>query len=277
MVFVQSIARRMKMSEKSTLAGEFVEIDIGLLTDAEWNPNRMKDKEFNRLVKEIEENGMIDPIQVVPIAGGKYRIIGGHHRKMACKLIGYNKVPCVILSDVKWQDEERQKLETVRLNAIKGSMNGEKMLALYQEVASKHGADSVADLMGFTDEDAFRKIVGQAKKAIRDAGLPPEAEAELEDKAKNAKSLDNLSEIIYQIHQKYGSTLNQHFIYFDFGGKKNLHVEVDSTAFKAIEKMMAQVKRSGIDAGDFFGALATNWRAAVEIEEADEDESGEAH
>jgi hypothetical protein len=249
----------------STLAGQFIEVEIGLLDASDWNPNKMKDKEFNRLVREIEDSGMIDPIQVVP-NNGRYRIIGGHHRKMACQLLGYERVPCIVLSDVKWQNEDRQKLETVRLNAIKGSMNGEKMLALYQEVSAKHGPEAVADLMGFTDEDAFRKMVGQAKKAIRDAGLPPEAEDELEEAAKNAKTLDNLSEIIYKIHQKYGATLNQHFIYFDWGGKKNLYVEMNSKAFKAVEKMMTDVRKSGIDAGDFFEALAKNWREAVDIE-----------
>ena len=249
----------------SSLAGEYVELGIDLLDAAEWNPNKMKDKEFNRLVQNIEEGGMIDPVQVVPLGSGRYRIIGGHHRHMACKVLNYKTIPCVILSDPKWQDEERQKLETVRLNAIKGSMNGEKMLALYQEVASKHGANAVADLMGFADKDALRKMIGQARKAIRDAGLPKEAEEELEEKAKDAKSLDNLSEIIYEIHQKYGSTLNLHFIYFDWGGKKNLYVEVSSKAFKAVEKMMADVRKRGLDAGDFFEALAKNYEAAVDL------------
>jgi hypothetical protein len=123
--------------------------------------------------------------------------------------------------------------------------------------------------MGFADKDALRKMIGQARKAIRDAGLPKEAEEELEAKAKDAKSLDNLSEIIYEIHQKYGATLNQHFIYFDWGGKKNLYVEVNSKSFKAIEKMMAQVRKRGLDAGDFFEALANNWEAAVDVSDED--------
>jgi len=258
----------------SSLAGDYVELGIDLLDAADWNPNKMKDKEFKRLVQNIEEGGMIDPVQVVPNGDGRYRIIGGHHRHLACKMIGYSTIPCVVLTDPKWQDEERQKLETVRLNAIKGSMNGEKMLALYQEVAAKHGASAVADLMGFADKDALRKMIGHARKAIRDAGLPPEAEDELEAKAKDAKSLDNLSEIIYQIHQKYGATLNQHFIYFDWGGKKNLYVEVNSKAFKAIEKMMNEVRKRGLDAGDFFEALANNYEAAVDLNGDEDAEEG---
>lgn len=250
----------------SSLAGKYVELPIDSLDDAGWNPNSMKDKEFKRLVRNIKEGGMIDPVQVVPRPDGRYVIIGGHHRRRACELLGYATIPCVVLSDPRWQDEERQKLETVRLNAIKGSMNGEKMLALYQEVAAKHGAEAVADLMGYTDSDALRKALGQAKKAMRDAGLPPEAEDELEAAAKDARTLDNLAEIIHRIHQKYGATLNLHFIYFDWGGKKNLYVEVNSKAFKAIEKMMAEVRKRGIDAGDFFEALAKNWQAAVEVE-----------
>ena len=82
----------------SSLGGEYKEISVGEIEANQWNPNQMKDKEFDRLVKEIDESGMIDPIQVVPLDSGKYRIMGGEHRYHACKLLGYETVPSIVLT-----------------------------------------------------------------------------------------------------------------------------------------------------------------------------------
>ena len=83
---------------ESSLAGEFMDLDIEVLDASDWNPNQMDDKQFDRLVREIDESGMIDPIQVVPTDDGRYRIIGGHHRTNACKLLGYETIPCIVLN-----------------------------------------------------------------------------------------------------------------------------------------------------------------------------------
>jgi len=143
----------------SNLGGKYEEIAIELIEENEWNPNMMRDKEFDRLVREINENGMIAPIQVVPMEKEEgviqYRIIGGAHRFNVCKLLGYKEIPAIILEDEKWQDEGLQKLETVRLNIIKGGLNSEKMVQLYQDVSDQYGQEGMADLMGFTDEELF--------------------------------------------------------------------------------------------------------------------------
>jgi len=242
----------------STLGGTFEELDIDIIEGSDWNPNEMSDKAFDRLVEEIEESGMIDPIQVVP-HGEKYRIIGGHHRHAACRLLGYDAIPAIVLTDEKWQDVERQKLSTVRLNIIKGSMNKEKFIALYNEVADKHGESSVADLMGFTDEDAFNKLVADTRKNIKDSGLPDAAikefDREMEKVGEELKTIDGISAILHKIFNKYGDTLDQHFMYFDFGGKQHLYVGVQRPTFKRVEAMMDKLRGTGIDADDFFSAL----------------------
>lgn len=243
----------------SVLGGEYREIEVEDVRGNPWNPNVMKDREFDRLVREIEESGMIDPIQVVPHEDG-YRIIGGHHRHSACKLLGYEAIPAIVLTDEKWQDEELQKLETVRLNIIKGSLNPEKFMSLYHEVADKHGADAVADLMGFTDEAVFNKMVSQTKQSLKDAGVPEEAIQDFDDELgelpDELKTVDNISDILHRIFKKYGDTLGQHFMYFDWGGKKHLYVEVSSRSFNAVEYMMDSVRASGLDAALFFEKVA---------------------
>ena len=254
------------MKEGSVLGGEYREIPIDKVEAQSTNPNVMKDREFSRLVREIEESGMVDPIQVVDM-GGTYRIVGGHHRHMACKSIGYEAIPAIVLTDEKWQDEDVQKLEMVKLNVIKGGLNPEKMMALYQDVSATYGEDSVADLMGFTDEQAFNKLIGETGRAMRDAGLPEDAVEEFEDIFDSAtdeeRTMENLTEILQRLYKKYGETVPQHYMYFDWGGKKHLYVEVNAKAFKGIERMMEVVERSGCDAGDFFLRMSNRFQSIL--------------
>jgi ParB family chromosome partitioning protein len=83
---------------------EVVEIPIDKIVPNTWNPNVMDDETFNRLAEEIQDVGMIDPIQVVPIEGEeeKYMILGGEHRWRVMKVLGYETIPCIVLTDEKF-------------------------------------------------------------------------------------------------------------------------------------------------------------------------------
>ena len=193
--------------------------------------------------------------------------IGGHHRHMACQALGYEAIPAIVLTDEKWQNEEEQKLETVRLNVIKGELDSERFMALYQEVAEQHGEDAVGDLMGFSDEAAFKKMVGDTTRAMRDAGLPDDAVNELEDifgdDSDEDRTMENLTAILQRIFKKYGDTLSQHFMYFDWGGKQHLYVECSVKSFKAVERMMDAVRSSGVNASDFFLRMSNRYEGIL--------------
>lgn len=244
---------------KKALGGDYVELDIKLIDHNPWNPNEMKEREFERLMREISESGMIAPIQVVPMQDGRYRIIGGAHRFQVCQMLDYEVIPAVILKDDKWQDEGLQKLETVRLNIIKGGLNAEKMIDLYNDVSEQFGDEAMSDLLGFTDERALAKIVGDVKRSMKDAGLPEEAIEQLEHEAgkvkDSSKFLDRLGEILEKIYTDYGNTVDNRFIYFDWGGKKHLYVEVTGPTFKRVTKVMDEIAAKDLDANDFFKNL----------------------
>ncbi|MEM2174490.1 MAG: ParB N-terminal domain-containing protein [Candidatus Micrarchaeia archaeon] len=89
--------------KKWELQGEVKNIPIDLLVELEDNPNIMTDAEFNRLTKELDETGFIDPIQVVPLDDGRYQILGGHLRVKAAKVLGFESVPAVVLTDEKFK------------------------------------------------------------------------------------------------------------------------------------------------------------------------------
>jgi len=256
----------------SSLGGDYTELEIDLIDHNPWNPNQMNDKQFERLMREIGESGMIAPIQVVPM-DGRYRIIGGAHRFQVCQLLEYERIPAVILTDEKWQDEGLQKLETVRLNIIKGGLNAEKMINLYNDVSDQFGDEAMSDLLGFTDERALAKIIGDVKRSMKDAGLPAEAIEQLEheaDKIKDSsKFLDRLGAILEKIYAQYGDSVDNRFIYFDWGGKKHLYLETTGPTFKRVQKVMAHIKDNDLNADKFFRDLMD--KALRDLEQESDD------
>lgn len=85
------------------------EIDINALVPWENQPFKMYSEfKLNELANSIKENGLLSPIIVCPIKDdeGKYRIIAGHNRVKACRLLGMTSVPSI----VKDVDENRAKL-----------------------------------------------------------------------------------------------------------------------------------------------------------------------
>lgn len=64
-----------------------------------------KDDEINELAKSIEENGLINPILVKRIAGGKYEVIAGHRRFEAVKRLRMQEIECNITDDIMTEKE----------------------------------------------------------------------------------------------------------------------------------------------------------------------------
>jgi len=51
------------------------------------------DESMDSLVESIREHGLIHPLAVRKISDDEYEILSGHRRKMACEIIGMEKVP----------------------------------------------------------------------------------------------------------------------------------------------------------------------------------------
>ena len=85
------------------------------------NPNRMSDKTFAKLVRNIKKTGRYEPIIVRP-KGDSYEIINGHHRIKALQQLGI-KTADIVIWDVN--DNETDILLTT-LNRLSGSDELEK-------------------------------------------------------------------------------------------------------------------------------------------------------
>ena len=89
------------------------EIPLELLVPYENQPFRPYTSErLAELASDIAENGLLSPIIVRPMAGGKYQILAGHNRTQAGQLAGLNKIPAII----KEVDDDAAKLIVVNTN-----------------------------------------------------------------------------------------------------------------------------------------------------------------
>ena len=241
------------MSRKKTATTRFEMLDPGLLDVNPWNPNTMDQDDFNRLVREIDEVGFIAPVQVIPVDGGRYRIIGGEHRVAAANDLHLKEVPAMVLDGPRWQDEELQQLVTVRLNALTGKVNPEKMAVLYNKMAKKYGEDALQNLFAYTDQHAWDKLVSGIKRGLSKAALPKEKQKEFAEKAKEAKTLQDLERILNELWSSYGDTVQLSFMVFTYGKREHFYVAMDSKTRKAVKRIGEHCKGHAKDINKVIG------------------------
>jgi hypothetical protein len=235
-------------------------IPVDLIFPNSWNPQDQDDETFKRLVDEVkpDSTGFIDVVQVVPMVDGTYRILGGEHRWMAAKAADLEEVPCIVLQGDKWQDEDLQKFVTVRLNTIRGKVDPEKFLKLYKELSGKYGTEAMRGLMGYTDQKAFSKLVDGVKQGIK-KNLPKEMSDEFEEKAKEAKTVSDLQNIIQMLFAKYGDTVKHSFMIFTHGKQEHIYIAMDRKMVRAMTKVMDYCKLTGEDINTFMVPIVNDF------------------
>ena len=80
------------------------EISISSISQNKYQPRLLfKDDTIHELAESIRSNGLIQPIVVRPLPGGKYELISGERRYRAVQTLGYETIPAIIKSDVSDQ------------------------------------------------------------------------------------------------------------------------------------------------------------------------------
>lgn len=73
------------------------EIAIGDIDPNPDQPRRIFSEEsISQLAQSIQAQGVLQPILVVPMNGGRYRIVAGERRWRAARMAGLDRVPCII-------------------------------------------------------------------------------------------------------------------------------------------------------------------------------------
>lgn len=148
-----------------------------------------KDDEINELAKSIEENGLINPILVKRIAGGKYEVIAGHRRFEAVKRLRMQEIECNITDDIMTEKEvvfaqiaeNIQRKDMSALELVDCFDDLKKRFGIKQNqiarffnksdtwVTNQYQAVKLLDKLygGKVPEDAQKKTAGQIKLAAK--------------------------------------------------------------------------------------------------------------
>ena len=124
----------------------------------EVEPNRNQPRKnfsengLEELAKSIEQNGIIQPILVRPMADGSYQLIAGERRWRAARMAGLTEVPVTIR---EMSDEEASIFALIE-NLQREDLN---------PVEEAEGLKSLIESYGFTQEEAADKV-GKSRTAV---------------------------------------------------------------------------------------------------------------
>jgi len=232
---------------------DYKEIPIDQIEMADWNPNEQDDKTFNNLVDSIKREGFVQAIGVVPTGNEEkpYRVIDGNHRYKACKVLGWKKIPANILKEY---GEDVQKLLTVRLNVMRGKINGAKLHKLAGDFAKHYGQEELAKLLGYNDPKPIEAIYKAMTK-----NLPEELRTKLAESKKEVKTIDDLSRVLNDLFQNYGATVPHNFMYFTWGGKRHVMIQSSKDVFESISNLLKVANQKNVDCNIAFQNLLKDW------------------
>lgn len=151
-----------------------------------WNPRGMNKKEFEALKLSIKEHGQTQPIQVRLIKDG-YEIIGGYHRWLAMKELGFLEIEINVAS---MNDDE------ARIFSLQDNIHGQDDLLrlgklVYELTEKGFSIKKIAQVYG-AEEDALKDALKVAQEEI----------AKKLQKLKNELSRENFVEMSFIIDEK---------------------------------------------------------------------------
>lgn len=248
------------------------DIPVDQLVKNEANPNKMNQRSFDLLVDNIQKTGLTDPILVCPVdydaafevlktegaplvhpddgSPLKFRVVGGHHRLDAAVYLQFDMVPCTIILDPEF-DEEQENFQIVRMNVVRGKLDPAAFFQMYQKVADKYGDAILQDSFGFADEAEWQRLVNSAAKQLPDA----DTQKKFKEAAKDVKTVDGLAALLNKMFTMYGDTLPYGYMVFDQGGQKSLWLRSSSKTMKAISSLGGLCIEKETTMDDIVGAV----------------------
>ena len=129
------------------------EIPVGELDPNPDQPRRtFEDESIAQLSESIRNQGILQPLLVVPTAGGRYRIIAGERRFRAGREAGLETLPCI----VKDIDVIRQREIALIENLQREDLN---------PIEAAKGIRALMDQCGYTQEKVSARL-GKSRPAV---------------------------------------------------------------------------------------------------------------
>jgi hypothetical protein len=233
-----------------------LDVPLGLLIKNEDNPNKMSARDFDLLIDNFEKTGLTDAILVRPMDlkavekiaakvkadksldlatylqddGQKFRIVGGHHRYDGAAYLGFDTVPITVIMDPKF-DEQQEKFQLVRMNAIRGKLDPQAFYNLYAQLSDQYSDEVLQDAFGFAEEAEFQRLINQTAKMLQGKAL----QDKFKEAAKEIKTVDGLSKLLNEMFTKYGDTLPHGYMVFDHGGQRSMWLRIEGKTMTALD------------------------------------------
>lgn len=176
-----------EITEKSK--NELMDIEMGMVVPTEAQPRQsFKEDTIKELAESIEKNGLLQPIVVRPMAGGKYQIIAGERRYRAFKKLGRTMIPAIVRD---YEDEEVDKLQLVE-NVQREDLNPYDEAIAYLKLKEKYGLK----------QDDIAKAVGKSRPYISNMTRLLSLEDEILEMLKNGEITVSHAKLILSLDTK---------------------------------------------------------------------------
>ncbi|MBF7082407.1 ParB N-terminal domain-containing protein [Desulfallas sp. Bu1-1] len=130
----------------------------------EYYPDTLPENLWNELVRDIRENGVINPLIITP----DYTVLAGHLRLEAAQQAGLTHVP-VVIRDVDPDSDEAVEL-FIKDNLLRRQLNDMQVARLVRALKEKHGVKRGRPNNGNNNiikQDKMSELIGLNEKQLR--------------------------------------------------------------------------------------------------------------
>lgn len=121
------------------------------------------DKDIAELADSINRQGLINPITVMSVSGGKYRVIAGHRRLEAAKRLGLPHIECQVLESMSEKDIVLTQLAE---NVQRKNMSAQELVDVFEELKEKYHMKQNVIAKLFGKDDSWVSMQYQAIRIL---------------------------------------------------------------------------------------------------------------
>ncbi|MEU9548514.1 ParB/RepB/Spo0J family partition protein [Streptomyces werraensis] len=129
------------------MGAHFAEISLDAITPNPRQPREVFDEDaLAELITSIKEVGLLQPVVVRQVGGGRYELIMGERRWRACREAGLDAIPAI----VRATDDEKLLLDALLENLHRAQLNPLEEAAAYDQLLKDFNCthDQLADRIG---------------------------------------------------------------------------------------------------------------------------------